>query len=377
MKRFLSLILILSTMGVMAQSAKVVSAYNTMKSGEFDKAKDYIDAATTHEKTMNSEKTWRYRGEIYYSIAASEADYGVDKVMAIDESIKSYQKALELDVKKKWTDESSTGLGNAQVLAVNMGINAYNEANYTQSRDVFKIAADAAEGMGAFDTLSVYNGGLAAEQAEDYESAVERYKKCTEVDYLGAKMFLYIANIYQKTEQPEKYLEIVKEGRAKHPEDADLIVYELNYYLQNDKFEEAENNLKLAIEKEPDNKQLHFSLGVVYDNLGRMDDAVAAYERAIAIDSEYFDSVYNLGALYFNQGVEMNNEANEIEDNKAYAAKREEAKEVFKQAKPHLEKAHELDATDLGAMSSLSQLYALLGETEKYTEMKAKLEAAK
>jgi tetratricopeptide (TPR) repeat protein len=364
-------------MGAMAQSAKVVSAYNTMKSGEFDKAKDYIDAAITHEKTMGDEKTWRYRGEIYYGIAASDADFGVDKVTAINEAIKSYNKALELDIKEKWVDESRSGLGNAQVLAVNMGIVAYNEANYTQARDVFKIAADAAEDLGAFDTLSVYNGGLAAEQAEDYDAAVERYMRCTDVGYLGPKMYLYIANIYQKTEQPDKFLEIVQAGRVKYPEDSDLIVYELNYYLRNNKYEEAENNLKLAIEKEPNNKQLHFSLGVVYDNLGRKEDALAAYSKAIEIDPEYFDAVYNLGAMYFNEGVEMNNAANEIEDNKAYAAKREEAKAVFREAKPHLEKAHELDPTDLGAMSSLSQLYALLGETEKYTEMKAKLEAAK
>jgi Flp pilus assembly protein TadD len=182
--------------------------------------------------------------------------------------------------------------------------------------------------------------------------------------------------VYSKKEDQEGYLDVIKRGRVAYPEDSDLIVYELNYYLTNDKFEEAENNLKLAIEKEPDNKQLYFSLGVVYDNLGRTDDAIKAYEKAIAIDSEYFDAVYNLGALYFNQGVEMNNAANSIEDNKKYAAAREAAKAVFAKSKPHLEKAHELDPSDLGAMQSLSQLYALLSETEKYQAMKAKLDAA-
>ena len=131
------------------------------------------------------------------------------------------------------------------------------------------------------------------------------------------------------------------------------------------------------MEKEPNNKQLHFSLGVVYDNLDRGDEAVAAYQAAIAIDPNYFDAVYNLGAYYFNQGVEMNNAANEIEDNDEYNKAREAAKGVFEQARPHLEKAHELDASDTGAIASLQQLYALIGETEKYQEMKAKLDAAK
>jgi tetratricopeptide (TPR) repeat protein len=153
-------------------------------------------------------------------------------------------------------------------------------------------------------------------------------------------------------------------------------VYELNHYLLNGKFQEAENNLKLALENEPDNKQLHFSLGVVYDNLGDSEKAIKAYEDAIAIDSDYFDAIYNLGALYFNKGVEMNNAANDITDNKKYAEAREEAKQVFIKSKPYLEKAHGLDESDLGAIQSLSQLYALLNETENYQAMKAKLEKA-
>ncbi len=207
--------------------------------------------------------------------------------------------------------------------------------------------------------------------------ALSQYRKATEINYLGAKMYLYMANLYQRQEDTEGYLAIIQEGRKAYPEDADLIVYELNYYLQSKKFDEAKNNLLLAIEKEPDNKQLYFSLGVVYQELGNTEEAVKAYEKAIEIDPEYFDAVYNLGAFYFNNGVEMNNAANEIEDNKAYEAKRAEAKEEFQKGLPHLEKAHQLDPADLGAMASLQQLYALLQMTDKYQEMKAKLDAAK
>jgi Flp pilus assembly protein TadD len=183
-----------------------------------------------------------------------------------------------------------------------------------------------------------------------------------------------MANVYNAMDDSEGYLAVVKKGRMAYPEDADLIVYELNYYLRNGQFEEAENNLKLAIEKEPMNKQLHFSLGVVYDNLGQTDKAAIAYEEAIEIDPDYFDAVYNLGALYFNQGVEMNNAANEIEDNKKYEAKKAEAKASFVEALPYLEKAHELDPKDLGAMQSLKTLYASIGQTDKYKEIKAKMD---
>jgi tetratricopeptide (TPR) repeat protein len=258
-----------------------------------------------------------------------------------------------------------------------MGIAAYNESKYSEAAKLFLVGEAAAANLGVVDTLALYNGGLAAEQAEDFETALKQYRKATEIGYLGAKMYLYMANIYQRMEDQEGYLAIVKEGREAYPEDADLIVYELNYYLQNQKFEEAKNNLLLAIEKEPDNKQLYFSLGVVYDNIGNPEEAIKAYKKAIEIDPDYFDAAYNLGAFYFNRGVEMNNEANEIEDNDKYKAKREEAKAEFSKGLPHLEKAHELDPSDMGALASLQQLYATLNMTEKYQKMKDKLEAAK
>ncbi len=375
MKHILILLFVAASVSSIGQGAKVVSAYNAMKSAEYTEAAEYIDDAIQNEKTMGQEKTWRYRGMIYQGIAVSNKDYGVTKDVAVQTALISFEKAIELDKKKRWTDESTAGRDQCRNLMVNMGIQAYNDKEYVKAQQLFVGGAEAAERVGLFDTLAVYNAGLAAEQAKDFDMAVTQYNKAADVGYLGAKMHVYIANLYQMQDMQDEYLVAIKKGRELYPDDADLIVYELNYYLRNEQYEEAENNLKLAIEKEPNNKQLYFSLGVVYDNLGDTDKAVSAYESAIAIDSEYFDAVYNLGALYFNNGVEMNNQANEIDDNAAYTKAREDAKNVFLQAQPHLEKAHELDPADLGAMKSLSQLYALIGDNEKYTEMKAKIEA--
>lgn len=374
MKRILFLLFIAAGLSASAQSSKVVSAYNALKDAEFGKAAEYIDAATLNEKTMGSEKTWRYRGDIYKQIALSDEDFGISKDVAIQTALASYEKAIELDTKERWIQENTLGRNQCRNIMVNMGIEAYNEKEYGKSRDLFIGGAEAAERAGFIDTLAIYNAGLAAEQIQDYTTALAQYNKAAETGYLGAQMYIYMANVYTAMDDTEGYLEVIKAGRIAYPEDADLIVYELNYYLRNGQFEEAENNLKLAIEKEPMNKQLHFSLGVVYDNLGQTDKAAIAYQDAINIDPEYFDAVYNLGALYFNDGVEMNNAANDIEDNKKYEAKKAEAKASFVKALPFLEKAHELDPKDLGAMQSLKTLYASIGETEKYKEIKTKMD---
>ncbi len=377
MKKIIIAVFVTTTSALaFGQPAKQVTAYNYMQSGEYLKAREAIDDAAENEKTMDKEKTWRYRGQIYQQLAFN--DIGFDKITAVKESLRSFKKAMELDTKDAWKKENyNDGYAQVQMYAVNLGILAYNENKYADARDYFVVAAEAAEAVGAIDTMATYNSGLAAEQVQDYAGAVKLYQKSADIGYLEGKMYIYMANVYDKMGDTEKYLAILQEGRKKYPNDSDLIVYELNYYLKNDRFEEAERNLNLAIEKEPSNKQLYFSLGVVYDNLGMKDKAIKAYSDAVAIDANYFDAVYNIGALYFNQGVEINNAANDIQDIKKYNAARAEAKEVFKQALPFLEKAHDLEPTDLGALTSLSQLYALLGDNENYLKIKAKLEKAK
>ncbi len=377
MKRILSIVFIATAVTAMGQNAKVVSAYNAKESGEYADARAYIDEAITHEKTMGKEKTWRYRGQIYQLIAMSDDDFGVSKAEAVETALQSFLKAKELDEKERYLDQTKLGLAQSQNLALNLGIEAYNEKNYEDSRDLFLTAANAASKAGVTDTLAIYNAGLSAEQAGDYDTALEQYSRAADTGYQGALMYVYMANIHQKQGNDDEYLKVIKEGRKAYPDNSDLIVYELNWYLQNEKFAEARENLQLAIKNEPDNEQLYFSLGVVYDNLGETDKAADAYKNAIEIKADYFDAIYNLGAMYFNQGVEMNNAANDIEDNAKYKAARDEAKQVFLKSRPFLEKAHDLDPKDTGAIASLSQLYAMIGENEKYEEMKKKLEAVK
>lgn len=355
--------------GAFAQRVNVTTAYNEMRSEDFAEARTYIDKAIEDERTKVEEKTWRYRGMIYSGLATSE-DPGMDRVDAIRESIRSFEKAMELDKKNRWQKENRQGLAVAQSTAMNMGIEAYNEEDYDLAKEFFMEGEKGAEGLGVIDTLAIYNAGLAAEQAEDHETALAQYRKAIDLGYLGPKMYVYAANVYQKMEDQDGYLQIVQEGRSAYPDDADLIVYELNYYLRNEKFAEAKENLELSLEHEPDNKQLHYAMGVVNDNLGNYDEAVASYEKAIEIDPEYFDALYNLGIAYFNKAVEMNKEANEIQDNDEYAAAKEKIMEVFRQAIPYLEEARSLNPQDRNTVAALAQTYASIGETDKYEEMK-------
>ena len=53
---------------VKAQPEKIREALTAVQNLEFYKAKDAIDAASTHEQTSGDAKTWYYRGYIYKEI---------------------------------------------------------------------------------------------------------------------------------------------------------------------------------------------------------------------------------------------------------------------------------------------------------------------
>lgn len=370
-----TLLLIFIATGALAQNSKRTTAYNYMEDGELAKALEYIEPTITHPKTMDDEKTWRYRGRIYAMIASSQnEEYKNLHPNPVKVAAESYMKAMELDERDSYKRENMQALVVIQQQANVMAGNKFAENQFSQSYENFRLAAQLAEKLGVTDTVAVYNAGLAAERGEMYPEAAEQYQKSIDLGYEGGKMYVYLALLYEKMEQPEKYFETVQAGRQAYPGNADLIRMELNHYLQNEKFAEAENNLKLAIEKDPEDKALHFALGVVYDQLGKIEPAAEAYKKAIALDANYFDALYNLGALYFNRAVELNQEANDASDDKVYQEKRDAAADMFVQAEPFLERARAIEPNDQSTLASLRQLYAYTNQTEKYNEVKAIME---
>ncbi|MFM1930882.1 MAG: hypothetical protein RL226_185, partial [Bacteroidota bacterium] len=155
-----------------------------------------------------------------------------------------------------------------------------------------------------------------------------------------------------------------------------LIIEELNIYLRTGNFAAAQENLQLAAEQDPTNEVLFFSMGSVYDNLGKSEEAIVAYKKALELKSDYFDANYNLGALYFNQGVAKVNEANDVppSQTKRYKMLMDEANAIFALALPYLESAHRVNPTDKDTMRSLSSIYARTGDDAKLSDIKKKLE---
>jgi tetratricopeptide (TPR) repeat protein len=374
MKNIFAIVFIAAASVAVAQK-QVVSAYNANKSGDYKAAAGYIEEAITIEKAALKDKTWRYRGEIYLNIANDSA-LVLEFPNALWVAKESYTKAKELDTKGNYEREIITGLGLVQTTAGNQGITDYTTENYTGAAAKFDLSAEVAGMFEVIDTMAVFNAALCYEKSGDVDLAVARYKTCGSYGYQVPNVYLCMANLLRQDGRVEEALTELQAARELFPREQSLIIEELNIYLENKDYERAENNLKLAAEGDPTNEILWFSLGSVYDNLGKTELAAEAYLKALEINAAYFDANYNLGAMYFNEAVQGINAANDMwkpRMTKAESAEQkaleDAAKEKFIEARPYLEAAHEANPEDIDTIRSLRDIYARTGQDELMLKM--------
>ena len=402
----------------MAQTGKVTSAYNFITSYEqyrdasdLGEAVGFIEQAATpkledgevkNSKTVNDPKTWFYRGKIYHLIfqdTTAKAKLIVEEPLTL--AADSYIKELELDAKKEYSKEVIGRLYVAANQFYNMGIEQYNvKKNNLKAVEYFEkvmqiIAVPDVAGAdkkdmpyyGFLDTNATSLAAGAAFEMKDYDKAKKYFQVMIDKGFRAGRPYTNMAQILKTEKNDEAMMEVIKKGRAKYPDDAALIIEELNYYLSTGKDKEAEANLQLAISKDPNNHQLHFALGSIYDKLSSPDDvakkpskeeyhalrkkAETAYLKAIELSPEYFNAIYNLGALHFNEGGDILKTAGDIKDDKLYDQETKRAEALLQKALPYLEKAHQLDAKDKNTLISLKELYFRNGNEAKYAEIKA------
>jgi tetratricopeptide (TPR) repeat protein len=406
---------------IYAQKSKVVSAYNYNKaftrSGKCKELASGIEAinfAVENDQTKSWAKTWYYRGNLYYNIIASKdvACKAID-INALDKCTDSYLKTLalnfddselkKLDLKKedgsdllkfiaamqnnpKLDDE----MYSADIMGrkfpglsgeyANQGIERFGNKDYKGAQESFGRSMLLGQMGGKLDTMVLYNTALASEYAGDMDAAKQTYDVLIGMKYniegAGPGLYQSMSKIYKKEDSSVKAAEYISQGRIAYPDDNNLIVAELEGFLQSGNHDEALENLNIAIENDPKNTVLYFARGTVYESLKQNDNAITNYKKALELDSNYYDAAFNLGAYYFNKGADKINESNglPLSASKKFDALKAEAKANFAAAVPYVEKAHELKPGDAGTGEMLIKLYTHTGDYAKSKEVRAKFE---
>ncbi|HQW40828.1 MAG: tetratricopeptide repeat protein [Flavobacteriales bacterium] len=385
MKSFLTIAFTAGTLALTAQNANVVNAYNYMNDGQLAKAVEFIEPATTDAKTGASEKTWRYRGDIYRLIAMGTDQAVKDQFpQAMDKAVESYLKADELDAKGNNKEENMRALGALQGLSLNSGNDAFTAKDYDKAIANYARSEKIAKAFGQTDTNAIFNSALAYESKGDHAGAITRYREALTAGYHKPEIYRYIASLERKQENLDGAITTIGEGRKAYPDNKDLILDEMSYLLAANRSAEAEESVKLGLQKDPNNAILWSVLASLYDKKASdaTEEAVMtewygkaeeAYKKSLELDPKFFDSYFNIGVLYNNRAAFEYEKCNKIKSDAEYTKCKTVADDIYVKAVPFFEKAHELKTDDVPTIQQLMKLYAKTGDQAKYATMKGLL----
>lgn len=386
----LLIISVLSTGSIYAQKGKVYYAKTSLDESNLSVAKENIDAALEHEKSIDWAYTYIIAGRVYRKLFAEGKDKeGLKKAMEF------YKKAIELDAKgdkkgkgkDKYKNDLKIDFTTLKTELLQTGVEGFNKEDYEKAIFSFTSVLDINKSKvlteeEIIDTAIIYNIALAAYNAEKFDIAKDYFKQSVDLDYGGSDAVLLLNQIYENEKDSASIGETLKIGFEKYPEDSRILTKLINLYLSAKKNDEALEYLNKAIEKDPSNATYYYARGVLYDQSKDIDKAEIDYLKCIELDAEYYNALYNVGVIYFNQGVEAHNIANEISDLKKYNVAKNEANKLFEKALPYMEKALQIIESDPDALNedkanlydSLRNLYYRFDKMDKYNEMKKRLE---
>ena len=382
MKKFLLLIAAIGVSYVaMPQKGKVTSALNYIDQGILDKAKENIDQALLDEKSKDWFNTYFAKGQLCQASFKSEnPKYKALYADPLTEAYASYEKAMQLDpkgtVKKKML--TGTVYNSLAVNFYNQGSTRFEAKDYAGALQSFQSQIKLTESdvyVGAVDTGMYYNAGLAAVNSGKFNDAVTYFQKCADMKYLGITPYFNMSEAYLALHDTAKAESVLTGLNAKFPNDKNVTLQLIDLYIKSSKNDEALKYIKVAKESDPNNASLFFAAGIIYLNELKYDDAIPELTKSVELKGDVYDTQYGLGAAYINKAADMFKAANEIVDVKKYSDAIDQANTIYAKALPYMEKAHELKPDDVYAMRSLQELYYRLKMTDKYTVIKAKLDA--
>lgn len=266
---------------------------------------------------------------------------------ALEGALAAYVKAAELDVKGSKTKDVVAGIDLIAAKYFEDGMNKYTFGNLKKAAELVGKAADAAQTapLSRKDTTYLYYAGYIYMQDGQYEQAKNYFNQCLDIKYYAenGNLFPSLADVYMKLGDEETGARILQEGFELYPENPNLLVGLINYYLPK---EGGEGQLLALIEKAktamPGNASIFRVEGDIHKRLGDYEKAEAAYRESIALDPQAADPYIALGGYFIDRGNEYFNKGQETYDESEYQALMQKYDEMCIASLEPLEKAYSL-----------------------------------
>ena len=253
-----------------SQKTEIKAADKAMKGGDAAAALTALQGASALIEGADPKMQAQY-----YSVLGN-ANLNLSKYK---DAVSAFNKVLEIEEasgKKKYSEDATQKLQQTTVDLVNTAIADSNNKKFTESADKLSLAYE----LSPKDTVYLYYAASSAVNAgpSNYDQAVKFYEKLKELNFDGSELKYTAVNVATgEVEALEKNTRdlYIKAGTHKDPKD----------------------------ERTPSKRaEIVKNLALIYQEQGKNDEALAAYEDALASNPDDVNLVLNKANLYYKMG---------------------------------------------------------------------------
>ena len=393
-----------------AQETVVKEAKKLLSKKDFDAAAQMLAPALTSSETLDKAAAWNLMTDIQFEKYSAIQNENIQNQMnqkavpfdtlgmntACYEALKA---AIECDkydvqpndkgkVKIRFRQANQQRMQNVRLNLINAGLFDYNHKNLDGALAKWSLYLDspASELFTGFAAVAdvaqdqyrseiAYYAGLVAYQKKDFATA-EKFAKLASQDPKKAaeanEILLFSKKETMKTKEDSlAYVDMVKDLHKANPEEERYFNLLMEYYTRADDQKAMAAWAEEEIAINPENKMAWALTGQVHMNNREWDPAIEAYKKAIEIDNDFIQCIFNAGVCLNGKAIDLKDKLADKNTGGLTKANADKVKEILAEAKSFLERSKELDPDreKVNWAYPLYQIYYSIGDKAKSDEM--------
>ena len=257
----------------------------------------------------------------------------------LDKATEALEKAQSVDTKGSKTKDIVAMMQDIHQKLSDEARYEYFSGNLAKSADLFKESTECAANplLGEVDSLNTYYTALVSNLSGKKEQSIAYYNKCLDMGfYQDGNTFSNLAEVYHSISDDENRKATLEQGFMKFPENKGILIGLINLYMESgDETAKIFDLLHSAQAIDPNNASLYYAEAEVYNKLKDLENAEVFYRKSYEVDPNYLYSMYGLGALYYNNFVDLREIAsNELDDAKYAALEKQMEESLHKAVEP-------------------------------------------
>ena len=319
------------------------------------------ESAEADKRTKNWPETWAVKAYLSSYVAIID-DNQSNSDLYFNKAQESLKNAVKLD---RYQDNSrfidATNY-NLIIKKQDMGNRAFKDNDFATA---FKSLKDVSDFFPTDTTLAV-NAGIAAQNVQSLDEAEKYFKRATDNGLKNPIVFQSMSKIYVSKFETELAIKILETGIKINPYNEFLTNDYINLLLDNERYPQAAAAIESTLKIDVKNKLLYFLYGYLKQIEGNNPTAELSYKKALSLDQNYFNALYQLGITYLNfaNTALQTNQQNSQKNFSAYINRSEFT----------LEQAYEINPNDRQTVQLLIEIYTRKGKLDKVEDLKRKLQ---